>query len=568
MSGAAARSGAVHFVVFATFVAYSCVWSYPLVTLDLGTLPSRWFDAWPALWLLGRAPTIGLDLAHPASAWPLGELLTRADSYVLLALGWVTGGRLDPTVTVRLLTLLGPAVNAFAAERCAGGGYGVPRPWSLLAGLAYGFSGIAGVALLEGHVYHLLNPWLPMLWWAWRRGMIAARPGGGGILESLGWGLLVGVAFALSLATTAYFGVFATLLLGMLTVTGGTRGLRLWPGLLVIAVPAVALYVAGFVQGGGFADPSGGPDLFLREGTTTLGGLLGLTSAADAYGHSLAAPLAWAPFWLLLLSPVLLDQRSGWRVPAAVAVLALLGTLGRDIVLLPGVALVHLPLDLLARVPGVAFFRFPIRLAWVYGLCGGVVASRVLATLAEQVPRPAAWGLLLFAAVDGVVGVDLAGREGAQPVEVPSAYGTAPEGLAVLDLWGMPADGSDGEIEAWVRGLGCWYQARHGRPILELCIGTGVQSPREQVQAWLFHHLDDESEPAATLGDLGVGAIAVHARTFRETDAADLLGRLQARLGPPVTTSLDGGEEVELYLVPPPPEGAHPTDAWRRLTRR
>ena len=60
--------------------------------------------------------------------------------------------------------LLGTALNAFTAERSAASDLGVGRPASLLAGIAYGYSGIAGNVILEGHVYHLLNPWLPLLW--------------------------------------------------------------------------------------------------------------------------------------------------------------------------------------------------------------------------------------------------------------------------------------------------------------------------------------------------------------------------------------------------------------------
>lgn len=535
-----------HVGTFAAFAVLSAAWSWPLVVATTATLSTRHFDLYPTLWAIARGPGTLPSLLHPESAWPVGESLLRLDSYVLLGLATLTQGLVTPVRLARLLVWLGPALNAFAAERCAASGFGVRRPWSLLAGLAYGFSGIAGTAVLEGHVYHLLNPWLPLVWLAWRRGV---APGG-----SASWGLLAGAAWALALCTTGYFGVLATILVAVCVLGSPLSSLRLLPGFALVAGPVAWLWFTLYQRGGGWADTGPLPDTFLRQGSQTLAGLAGLTAQADLADHSLAAPIAWVPLFLLLFAPVVLGRAPGWAGAALVALLALVGTLGRDVSIAPGEVLWSWPVGGLAELPFAGAFRFPIRLEWLYALLGGVVAARVLDRLARDGSAPVLAGLLVLAAVDAVVGVALPWRNGAQIAAVPSAYDAAPEDRAVLDLWGRPSDGSAGEMEPWIRALSCWYQAHHARPILELCIGTGVRSPREDAERWLLRGLFDGAEPAALrtpLANLGVGAVAMHADSYRATDATLLASRLEATFGAPKATSEDGGERVWMYVLPP-----------------
>ena len=544
-----------HLGVFLSYVVLSAAWSWPTCLLSSDTLVTRQFDLYPAIWLVDRAPEAFPGLYTQLSAWPIGESLTRADSFVLVLIGWVVQGVLPARVVCALVAWLGPAISALAAERCAGDGFGVPRPWSWLAGVVYGFSGVAATACLEGHVYQLLAPGLPLLWWAWAR----ARTWRGG--------LLVGLAFAFALYSTAYQGVLALVLIVGLSLADPRRALRLAVGTALVALPAGLWYVRIYGQAGGFGDGELiDPARILVDGTIPVSALAGWSTGMDIAGHSMATPVGWMGFWLLLFAPVALRGEAGWRVPAVLALLALGFALGR----LPrwdlGAAGMDLGLDALARMPGLTLFRFPVRGMALYALVAGVVGARVLARAGEVVPRFAAAALGL-AVLDAVVGTGLPWRLGAPPAAIPSAYDAAPEGLAVLDLYGRPADRSGGEMELWARALSCYYQTGHRRPILEVCLGTGVESPRELTDRWLARQLlggDVAATAAGDLGALGVGAVAVHADFYRPGDLAALETALEQLLGPPVAESADGGERVVLYAVPSGPAGTMET-AWRRV---
>ncbi|NOY28590.1 MAG: hypothetical protein GXP62_22285, partial [Oligoflexia bacterium] len=118
-----------HLAVLAFFVLVAAAWSWPAPLLDPRQLPVRHFDLWPVLWLLDRAPHIGWDLVHDASAWPQGETLVRLDSWILLGMGWALRPWLSATTIACLIVWLGPALSAFAAERAASA-LGAQRPWT------------------------------------------------------------------------------------------------------------------------------------------------------------------------------------------------------------------------------------------------------------------------------------------------------------------------------------------------------------------------------------------------------------------------------------------------------
>lgn len=539
-----------HLAVFALYLGLSASWSWPLARLDPEVLVTRHFDAYPAAWLVRAAPGTFPSFAYPASAWPFGESLARVDSYVLYVLGLLVGAWVPAPTLLALVAWVGPAVGAFAAERCAGDGFGVPRPWSLLAGGLYGFAGIATVALLEGHVYHLLVPWLPALWWAWVRG------------DTPRAGVLVGGAFALALFTSAYAGLNALLLLVALALGDPRRALRLAPGVAAIALPAGLYYGWLFAAGGRFADGEAPlHDQVLRMGTVSLQGLAGATPAVDFAAHSLAAPLGFVGLFLGVLAPIALRGERGWRAPLLLAGAAVLVALGRDVRIDGAVVAFAWPADGIAGLPGATFLRFPARVLWLWALVAGVVGARVLAAYARGAPR-AAWAVLAVGLAEATWSPALPLRLDRVPARAPSAYAAVPGNRAVLDLYGRPPDRSGGELEMWARNLGCYYQSLHRRPILEVCIGTAVQSPREIAQRWLLRRLTDPGV-FETLAALQVGAIAVHADTFRDADAVWLARVLEERLGRPVE-SQDGGERVLVWVIPATPDG-DPRAAWDRV---
>ncbi len=559
------RPWAGHALVLTGYLLVSVVFSWPTACFRSGVLVTRHFDLFPANWLVERAPGTFPDMFHRASAYPFGESLARVDSYVLLALAWLNDGLLPAWILLSVLTLAGPVLSAFAAERCAALAYAVPRPWSWVAGLTYAFSGIAASALLEGHVHYLLNPWLPMLVWAIVK---ATAPGG-----KLRHALLAGLAWTLSLFTSAYFGVVATLLALVLGLSSGRRSLRVLPALLVV-LPAGLYYVWLFSMGGRWSDGQVEPSLFLRIGTATVGGLATWSDATDLASHSISAPLGFTALSLMLMSPLVLASRKGWRAPLLLAIGALPLALGAEIRLDLASEGATSPLALLSWLPGLAFFRFPIRFMWIFSLCCGLLASMVLAALAERIHRRYLLVVMALALLDLVLVIGMPWRLRQAVGTVPGSYESAPENMPVLDLFGVALDRSGGELEMWTRNLGCYYQARHGLPVFELCIGTGVDSPRELVERWLGMSLlsdSDSGDPAGEGGallerlqDLGVGSVVVHRDFMRGGDALLLEDALEDLLGPPTATSTDGGENLVLFSVPPG-LSPHPYAAYQAM---
>ena len=550
-AGAAGSRSWAAFWVVGSYLAMSAVFSWPAARFDPGVLVTRHFDLLPAVWLLERAPGTFPNMVHAASAWPFGESLARVDSYLLLGMAWLNGGRLPAWSLVALLTWLGPAINAISAEFTARRALGVARPWSWIAGCAYGFSGVAATAILEGHIYHLLNPWLPLLLWSLWRGL--------GEDGRRLHGLYAGLFFAAGLFTTAYFGVAGALLIVVLLLSRPRRAARLLPGLVVVAAMSGGYYVWLFSMGGRWADGQVQPDLFLRMGSVTLGGLAVWSEALDLRHHSIATPVGFAVFWSMGLAPVVLAGRRRWRVLFGVALLAVFIALGRTVRADLGAQGYGSPLALLVNLPGLAFFRFPVRLMWLYSLASGLVAAMVLEALAERVRSRWLWPVLLAAALEALVGNGMPYRIHRGIAQVPSAYALAPGDKTVLDLFGAAFDRSSGEVEMWARNLSCYYQATHGRPIFEVCIGTSIDSPRELVDRWLAMRLmqfQDEGGAAVgpqrvadRLAELDVGAVVLHGDFYRPNDRDAVEAGLRRVLGPPLGESWDGGEHVLVFAV-------------------
>ncbi len=529
-------------VVFASYLALSAVWSWPVARFAEGVLVTRQFDVYPTVWLLAQVQSAPFSTEVASTAWPVGETLGRIDSYVVVPLAWLFGF-VPATTLAALIAWVGPALGALAAERCAARAFDVPRPASWIAGTIYGFSGIAGTALMEGHVYHALNPWLPLLLWAaWRAQQDDGR-----------WyhGFIAAMMWALALATTAYAGVLGALLLIVVALRGGLA--RLLPGLLLVGLPAGLLYVRMFTSNAWSDGQTLEAGQVLNMGSASLASLAGWSDLIDLRYHSIGAPVGWIGLFGVLLAPLFLSGRPGWRTLALLALLALIAAMGRSIRIEPGGSPFWSPMSWLVDVRGVEYFRFPVRFAWLYALCAAMVTARVLGGVQERLGPRVVYATLFIGAVDALVASGLPWRLQRQPASLPSAYAAAPADRAVLDLWARPIDRSSGELEMWSRALGCFYQSQHHRPILEVCMGTAVDSPRETVDRWLTTNLlataPDTDGLRARMGALGVGSVVLHGDVYREADRALLVEALTGLFGEP-TESTDGGEHLWLWTVP------------------
>jgi hypothetical protein len=507
--------------------------SWPAAVAGADAMVGRHFDLQGTIWFISMARRLGPEGLDPLTGWPGGADYARLDSFTLALIARLSPG--VPAVQLHnLLQVLGVWLTAVAAERCAAG-IGARGPWSLLAGLSYGGSGLAASALLEGHVYHLLDPGLPLCLWAWWR---AGQPGG-----RPAHGALAGLGFGIALWTTAYHGVVAALLVAVLGLAALLRReLRAGPALaalgvaLALGMPYIALFSHGDGgSGAGVAPPGGGLLAFAPPGP-----------AVDADGHSLSAHLPATIGALAALSPLALGRAPGWgRLAAAgalCAVLALGPTLSP-----PQGAPTLLPAALLVLVDPAGHFRFPLRFAWGSALVAAALGARVAAALAARSPR-AALALFPLLIVDLVFWGGMPGRQRSAPAGAPSAYAAAPAGLGVIDLLPAPIAGQD-EPAARQQALVCSYQVWHQRPIPDDCIRPQpTHNPRLAASAALLAALDAGAAPA-WLASARIGAVALHPDLFAPGDRA----RLQAALGaldPAPVISVDHGARVELYRAP------------------
>lgn len=558
-------------ITLATYLATTVIFTWPLAT---GVLAARHFDAYGLLWLLEGARH-GWEGTASLAAFPEGQDLHRVDSVLAWALARGLGWLLPAPALAVGLGLAGPTLSAWAAERASAHVLDARWPWSLLSGFAWAFSGMAATTLLEGQLYSLFNPWLPLLAWTWHRALPHPEEGhprsGSGPQAPMGRvrdGALSGLLWHLCLWTSGYAGVAATLLV----VGLGIRRRVSWKVLGAaagVALPlggAWAWYVLQAPETTVGAAAAWSPLQNMRNGSAALMDLLAWSPSADAQRHSMAPVLGAVPLSLALFAPVVLRGRPGpWRAWLGLAVLAILLSLGPSIRMegnQEGWPWILAPLASSALAP---WFRFPARLLGLAGLALGLVAARVATDLARSHPRRTAV-LLVAAVLDALVASGAPFRNQAVPLDVPSAYARAPSHGALLelvpDLHGYAAD-----MGHHVLDFTCTYQRAHGRPTLNACLNPLVpMGPAVQVRRWLTARLLSEMEPSQTrdrLAALGVGAIALHGDLYPPHLRHPMEQGLAASLGPPVASTRDGGEGVALYLVPE--AAADPLGAWRAL---
>ncbi|MCK6505183.1 hypothetical protein L6R53_17590 [Myxococcota bacterium] len=555
----------------------SVAFTWPLVLSGGDALHTRQFDQYGVVWMATRGVDLLPDLVDPSTNYPLGASVELVDAWIHLALAAATQAILTPLQQVALLVLVGPVLTAWAAERLAARGLGVRFPWSLLAGVAFGFSGLAATAWLEGHVYFLLDPWLPLLaLWTLRATSRAGRPV---------HGLLAGAAWVLCLATTAYLALIGALVAAVMLLRGALlqpdrrRLARATAPMALVVGVASAAYAASFLGVDSVEETA--PDGWVLSGVASLGGLAAWTPAVDMVrNHSISAPLGAGTLGLVLFAPRVLRGLPGWRTWLGLAVAGLVLAFGPAVqVGLDDRSWAATPLLFATDLPVWRKVHFPVRMMWLWYLGGGLVAALVADRLARRVGG--AWVAPLFVVVliDALVGTGAPLRARQTIAATPSAYQAAPPDGPLLDLLGQPPFEDRDDDFAVVGHLLCYYQATHRRPVLDPCVKPLRENPRAVVGREVLSLLIEAADPPdqhlgqrveavrSLLEALGIRAVAVHLDLLpNEIHAVVLGGMEQVAAGPPARVSSDGGETIALFVLP---AGA-PTDpraAYEALAR-
>ncbi len=531
------------------YALLSVAWSWPLVTDPLGLDLARHADSPNTLGLAAAVAGASNVMAPERLAWPWGQSLVRGDSFVyfLLARGL---GEHHPTLVVALCILVGPVVSALGAERLARA-LGAGFPWSALAGVVYGFSGTAATSVLEGYGFSLLNPWMP---WMVVAALRASGPDGR-VRDAV-----VGAAmWALCLATTAYTGIAASMILAAVVVGGWLRHRRvpmpsvlLSLGVLLLGIGAVAFFLSAPQYGRRFDPDLDTSMAMMTAGSASLGTLLWRTAASDAAVHSQGALVSSLALALSLLGSVLPASPGArrLRVTAAVGIAISLGPALRFTSTDVGVPWLLAPL---ARWGAGAYFRFPERLHTAVALALGALAAVALTRIAAARPRTAAV-LLAAGVLEALVGVGLPFRVARGDWGAPTAYDAAPEGAAVLDVWPRML-GRNVELEARLSRRMVGYAAFHRRPILSNGLNVSAEEDgRAPVSDWLVlrarpDRSAEDADTVAQLRALGIGAVALHPDLYTISNRAWLSDGLTRLFDAPVATSVDHGETVTVWRV-------------------
>lgn len=535
---------------FALALALNLVWTWPLVTDPFGLNIAIQMDAPNTLGLSAAVARAANPFQPELFNWPTGQILVRGDSFVFFLLAKLLFF-LPPTVPISLCVLLGPPISAVAAEQLARR-LGASFPWSLLAGLAYGFSGLSAMFILEGYAFNLLNPWLP-----WMALYALKATGAEGSRRDA---LLAALNWTLCLLTTAYAGISATLLL--LAIVGGAllrrsaaraTLLTLLGTVLVAGLAFVALYLSAPTEARRFTPDPQTSIAMMTTGSARLATLFWRTPGVDHSLHSQGALIGTTAFLLAIFYPFVPGMnRPGARRLLLVGVALTLLSLGPTLKLFrtgPGMPWLLSPL---AEAGLGAFMRFPDRLVLSATLAFGVVGALLLTEIARSRPK-AAWALLAAGVFDVLIGAGLPFRTGSTPWEAPSAYAAAPEGRAVLDIWPhFSGFTRDYEVRLSRRAVG--YAAMHERPILTDALNVSPVEDRRRpvadwVAAWALSGSNGGGLVQARLDAIGIGAVALHASLFPLEELEVLLQGMRNVLGEPAATSTDQGTTVIVWVI-------------------
>ncbi len=534
------------------WLALAVAWTWPAVRAGDAWLVGRNFDAAGTVWTLDALPRMGLALQDGLTRWPDGADYASLDSFTLHPLAWLFQW-LGPVRLHGLLQVVGVATSAWATSAFARA-VGARAPWTLLAGLGFAFSGIAANVLLEGHVYHLLAPWLPLFGWAWWRAMGPdGRPR---------HGFAAGACFVLTLLTTGYLGVTASVVaIGFFLAGLAREGSAVWrPAVAALAVvlPVGLAYVWQLADSTGLAE-NHTTEAALRLGAASVRTLAGPSPEVDRFDHALALGVPGVVLALVLVAPRVLEPSSRWRRLAATGAVSLFIAMGPVLALRANASGLPSPIGWLWSLPGASLLRFPARLSWAWFLCGSVLAAVVATHLAQRRERLARW-LLVAALVDAFVVVRLPWRQQTRLATAPSAYQQVDGPLLELLPEGQ---NPNGELDNWFNATSCLYQTVHQKPISDDCVMVPIEeNPRWVRSRWVVANLlSGEVEAVhARMVKEGFRGLVLHPDLLFRGDRTRLEAALSTLDAHPVR-STDGGEHIVIYALGEAPGPAALPDA-------
>jgi hypothetical protein len=558
-----AKQGQVRWLVgvAGAYVLITCVLTFPAVMHwgsavagfeGLDSLQYTWSLWWSSqAWQAGHSPAQVSLLYYP---WG-GEHALLDVTPLLDWLAWPLEQLLTPTQVYNTLYLTSFPLTATAMYLLARG-LRLPRVAAFLSGLVWAFFPNRMGHALAGHFTQLASWLFPLVALAYLRLLREPR-----WRWALATGALIALASLIALVQTAYFlaPFLVLLLLGGLVVY--RRQLTARTVLMVAASCSLALALA-LIKYGPFLWQA------VRQGTDL--------AAAGVTEHStdflaLVMPSPYHPLWGRLLRSVPMAAQIipeandverlgylGWSVLAlalvalvrrgksqwlwaAMALLALVFSLGPRLVVGGRVTEMAMPYAWLMRLPFFGWGRTPERFNQLAFFALALLAGGGLAAL--RLDRTASVALCFVVLVDLMVLWPCPGGTPAPPAYLTSWRG---EGGAVLD---MPI------AKRQIGNLAMYYQTQHDLPIVGGYIHRELPGMRAYVkaidaavseQALTAWRPLSSGELAGLLAGLDVGHVLLHRHFVAAERVAQQEARLSAALGPPA----DRTEVVIHYAVP------------------
>lgn len=434
----------IFFALLSSFWLGNEVWNGGLAGIQYDTLGTYWFA--------DRAPSWNV-LSDPNTNWPQGAEYTRLDSFVFFLVSiffqWLPTSLWLPFFSIAALTLSGWAASEFAQE------LGATRLASWLAGITFVFHGLTASALLEGHVYHLFLPWLPLcLMFAWRATKTK---------RSTTSALCTAFFWFLCLATSAYLGLATTIAVTIVWLyRKGWTIKRTYAGIGSIALLSV-IYMVLYTNGQALS--SGRDATSMMVGSINLSNFLGFTPQVDQELHAQSLGILAIPLFLAFGAHRYTYKRQDTHILWAVAIIALCFSFGCFVSFASVTPIFPMPLLWLSELPLFRSIGFPIRLSWPFLLCIGVLASLSVSKIRY------AHIIITLCILEAFVSNQLETRQQHIPYELPDVYHTTSG--ASLELYPITPSGTQhSDLPMWFSAYSCFFQTMHAQPIAENCVST------------------------------------------------------------------------------------------------
>lgn len=448
--------------------------------LGLEGIPAVYHDALGSYWMIGRSGTWD-GFFDGATQYPSGTDYQSLDSYTL----WISAqvlSWLEPHVLYGLWIILCPALSALSADLLARE-WGAKAPWSLMAGLVFGFSGLVQNALLEGQIYQALLVGLPSLALCLRRFQIS---------KSFSWGWWLGsvVSFAMCMFTSSYIGASALLLLvGWWVGSKGWKDLHsVYIALGVLPILWIQYHAMSAVSGLGVRDA-----MKVSIGSLSWDNFWGVSPEMFRERHAIALGVSSVGFVLAIQFAVGVIQKrtlSKWAPLLCMGMVSLLFALGPTWHVDPESGWTFFVMEWVYSLPGISSIGFPIRLAQPFVLMVAVLSAVGLQRLVHRAPMAM---LFLPLAICHVEATNFSERQKVWSVGAP-VLNSVPDGQAIFTLYPQAYErnqGSDADIELYMQD--CLAQVSNGHPIINHCISVDVHGSKtkeiqQQVLTAILEH--------------------------------------------------------------------------------